>query len=41
VWLTAHRSQGKTVDAVILSGDTMKQEQFYVAAMELRSSLLM
>jgi ATP-dependent exoDNAse (exonuclease V) alpha subunit len=30
--ITAHRSQGKTVDAVILSGDAMKQEQFYVAA---------
>jgi conjugative relaxase-like TrwC/TraI family protein len=30
--ITAHRSQGKTVDAVVLSGDTMKQEQFYVAA---------
>lgn len=30
--ITAHRSPGKTVDAVVLSGDTMKQEQFYVAA---------
>jgi conjugative relaxase-like TrwC/TraI family protein len=30
--ITAHRSQGKTVDAVVLSGDVMKQEQFYVAA---------
>jgi len=30
--ITAHRSQGKTVDAVVLSGDGMKQEQFYVAA---------
>jgi conjugative relaxase-like TrwC/TraI family protein len=30
--ITAHRSQGKTVDSVILSGDMMKQEQFYVAA---------
>jgi ATP-dependent exoDNAse (exonuclease V) alpha subunit len=30
--ITAHRSQGKTVDAAVLSGDTMKQEQFYVAA---------
>ena len=30
--ITAHRSQGKTVDAVVLSGDMMKQEQFYVAA---------
>jgi conjugative relaxase-like TrwC/TraI family protein len=30
--ITAHRSQGKTVDAVVLSGDMMKREQFYVAA---------
>jgi conjugative relaxase-like TrwC/TraI family protein len=30
--ITAHRSQGKTVDAVVLSADAMKQEQFYVAA---------
>jgi conjugative relaxase-like TrwC/TraI family protein len=30
--ITAHRSQGKTVDVVVLSGDIMKQEQFYVAA---------
>ena len=30
--ITAHRSQGKTVDSVVLSGDIMKQEQFYVAA---------
>src|SRR5208337_2359922 len=30
--ITAHRSQGKTVDAVVLTGDGMKQEQFYVAA---------
>jgi ATP-dependent exoDNAse (exonuclease V) alpha subunit len=30
--ITAHRSQGKTVDAVVLSPDAMKQEQFYVAA---------
>ncbi len=30
--ITAHRSQGKTVDVVVLSGDMMKQEQFYVAA---------
>ncbi len=29
--ITAHRSQGKTVDSVVLSGDMMKQEQFYVA----------
>jgi ATP-dependent exoDNAse (exonuclease V) alpha subunit len=30
--ITAHRSQGKTVDSVVLSGDMMKHEQFYVAA---------
>jgi conjugative relaxase-like TrwC/TraI family protein len=30
--VTAHRSQGKTVDAVIISGDGMKKELFYVAA---------
>ena len=30
--VTAHRSQGKTVDQVIVSADAMKQELFYVAA---------
>ena len=30
--VTAHRSQGKTVDSVILSGDGMQKELFYVAA---------
>ncbi len=30
--VTAHKSQGKTVDAVIISGDRMTQELFYVAA---------
>jgi hypothetical protein len=30
--VTAHRSQGKTVDQVIVSADVMKQELFYVAA---------
>jgi hypothetical protein len=30
--VTAHRSQGKTVDKVIISADAMKQELFYVAA---------
>ncbi len=30
--VTAHRSQGKTVDKVIISVDAMKQELFYVAA---------
>jgi hypothetical protein len=30
--VTAHRSQGKTVDAVIISADGMRKELFYVAA---------
>ncbi len=30
--VTAHPSQGKTVDSVVLSGDGMKMELFYVAA---------
>ncbi len=30
--VTAHRSQGKTVDSVIISADVMKQELFYVLA---------
>jgi len=30
--VTAHRSQGKTVDTVIISADAMKRELFYVAA---------
>lgn len=37
--ITAHRSQGQTVDAVVLSGDGMKQEQFYVAASRGRSEI--
>jgi hypothetical protein len=37
--VTAHRSQGKTVDAVIVSGDRMSQELFYVAASRGRESL--
>lgn len=37
--ITAHRSQGKTVDGVILSGDAMKQELFYVAASRGRSEI--
>jgi ATP-dependent exoDNAse (exonuclease V) alpha subunit len=37
--VTAHRSQGKTVDGVILSGDVMKQELFYVAASRGRSEI--
>src|SRR5438876_6769788 len=30
--VTAHRSQGKSVDAVIISADGMQKELFYVAA---------
>lgn len=30
--VTVHRSQGKTVDKIIISADAMKQELFYVAA---------
>ena len=30
--VTAHRSQGKSVDCVIISGDGMRRELFYVAA---------
>jgi hypothetical protein len=37
--VTAHRSQGKTVDAVIISADTMKKELFYVAASRGRSEI--
>lgn len=37
--VTAHRSQGKTVDAVIVAGDRMSQELFYVAATRGRESL--
>ena len=37
--VTAHRSQGKTVDAVIVAGDRMSQELFYVAASRGRESL--
>jgi conjugative relaxase-like TrwC/TraI family protein len=37
--VTAHRSQGKTVDAVIVSGDRMQKELFYVAASRGRESL--
>jgi hypothetical protein len=29
--VTAHRSQGKTVDAVVIAGETMSRELFYVA----------
>ena len=38
--ITAHRSQGKTVDAVILSADAMKQELFYVGASRGRQEIV-
>jgi ATP-dependent exoDNAse (exonuclease V) alpha subunit len=38
--ITTHRSQGKTVDSVVLSGDMMKQEQFYVAASRGRDGII-
>jgi conjugative relaxase-like TrwC/TraI family protein len=38
--VTAHRSQGQTVDAVIVSGDRMSKELFYVAATRGRESLI-
>jgi conjugative relaxase-like TrwC/TraI family protein len=37
--ITAHRSQGKTVDGVILSADAMKQELFYVSVSRGRSEI--
>jgi hypothetical protein len=37
--VTAHRSQGKTVDSVIVSGDGMQKELFYVAASRGRHSV--
>jgi hypothetical protein len=37
--VTAHRSKGKTVDAVIISGDGMRKELFYVAATRGQESL--
>jgi len=37
--ITAHRSQGKSVDAVIISGDGMRKELFYVAASRGRQSV--
>jgi hypothetical protein len=37
--VTAHRSQGKTVDSVIISGDSMPKELFYVAASRGRQSV--
>jgi hypothetical protein len=38
--VTAHRSQGKTVGAVILSADAMKQELFYVGASRGRQGII-
>ena len=37
--VTAHRSQGKSVDAVVISGDAMRRELFYVAASRGRESV--
>jgi conjugative relaxase-like TrwC/TraI family protein len=37
--VTAHRSQGKTVDSVIVSADGMQRELFYVAASRGRRSV--
>jgi ATP-dependent exoDNAse (exonuclease V) alpha subunit len=37
--ITAHRSQGKTVDRVILSADAMKQELFYLGASRGRNEI--
>jgi ATP-dependent exoDNAse (exonuclease V) alpha subunit len=37
--VTAHRSQGKTVDAVVISGDGMERELFYVAATRAREQV--
>jgi ATP-dependent exoDNAse (exonuclease V) alpha subunit len=38
--VTAHHSQGKTVDVVILSADAMKQELFYVGASRGRQEII-
>jgi conjugative relaxase-like TrwC/TraI family protein len=37
--VTAHRSQGKSVDAIVISGDAMRKELFYVAASRGRESI--
>ena len=37
--VTTHASQGKTVDAVIITGDSMSRELFYVAASRGRESV--
>jgi conjugative relaxase-like TrwC/TraI family protein len=38
--VTAHRSQGKSVDSVIISADGMQKELFYVAASRGRQSIV-
>ena len=38
--VTAHRSQGKSVDSVIISADGMQKELFYVAASRGRENVL-
>jgi conjugative relaxase-like TrwC/TraI family protein len=38
--VTAHRSQGKSVDSVIISADGMRKELFYVAASRGRESIM-
>jgi ATP-dependent exoDNAse (exonuclease V) alpha subunit len=37
--VTAHRSQGQSVDRVVIAGDTMNRELFYVAASRGRESV--
>ena len=37
--VTAHRSQGKSVDAVVISADAMRKELFYVAVSRGRESI--
>ena len=37
--VTAHRSQGQSVDSVVISGDRMHKELFYVAASRGRESI--
>jgi ATP-dependent exoDNAse (exonuclease V) alpha subunit len=37
--VTAHRSQGQSVDAVVIAGETMRRELFYVAASRGREQL--
>ncbi|MGH9410314.1 MAG: ATP-binding domain-containing protein, partial [Vicinamibacterales bacterium] len=37
--VTAHRSQGQSVDEVVIAGETMKRELFYVAASRGREHL--